>query len=280
MSGFIKLYRQVLDNPVFRSDAEAMAFSWMVLKAAWQPADVRYKGRIVSLERGQLAVSVRDMATALERSKDWSKRFLQRLANRDMIATATATGVNVITICNYNEYQSKPEVGATATPPQPRQDRDRTATQNKEVNELKKKIRTPLPPFVLPEHIPVEAWNGFEEMRNKIRKPMTDRARNGILGELDKLRGPPGEILDQSTMNCWQSVFELKDKKNGPTNRNSGNRTLDAAQGARERLANRPDGSCSSNNRPNLVRVDQVAQLGGPDRHDGRRAGNMDIRSG
>lgn len=269
MSGFIKLYRQVLDNPVFRSDAEAMAFSWMVLKAAWQPADVRYKGRIVSLERGQLAVSVRDMATALERSKDWSKRFLQRLSNRDMIATATATGVNVITICNYDEYQSKQEVGATATPPQPRQDRDRTATQNKEGKEIKKKIKTPLPPFELPDHIPVEAWNGFEEMRNKIRKPMTDRARNGILGELKKLRGPPGEILDQSTMNCWQNVFELKDKKNGNYGNQSsggGDRNVNAVEGAKARLASIQSGSGATNGKPSMDRVralpDPVRTLG------------------
>ena len=82
-------------------------------------------------------MSVRDMARHLERSKDWAKRFLERLSDRDMIATATATGVNVITICNYEEYQSKREYSATPSEQQPRQDRDRTATQNKEEKEIK-----------------------------------------------------------------------------------------------------------------------------------------------
>lgn len=69
--------------------------------------------------------------------------------------------------------------------------------------------------FVLPDWIPADAWAGFEEMRRSIRKPMTDRARAMIVTELQKLRGPPGAILDQSTRNNWQDVYELKDKGNG-----------------------------------------------------------------
>lgn len=57
------------------------------------------------------------------------------------------------------------------------------------------------------------ALRGFEEMRVKIKKPMTDRARSMLLTELRKLSGDRAEqiaILDQSTANCWQSVYALK----------------------------------------------------------------------
>lgn len=69
--------------------------------------------------------------------------------------------------------------------------------------------------FVLPPDIPAEPWEGFEEMRRKIRKPMTDKARALIVNELRKLAEdghPPGKVLEQSIMHDWQGVFRLKDR--------------------------------------------------------------------
>jgi hypothetical protein len=67
-----------------------------------------------------------------------------------------------------------------------------------------------------------ESWNGFCEMRKKIKKPLTDRAAKMILNELERLA--PGDnhtkglILDQSVKRCWQDVYPLKgDKSAGGT---------------------------------------------------------------
>ncbi len=71
-----------------------------------------------------------------------------------------------------------------------------------------------------PNWIPVEPWTGFVEMRKRLRKPLTDRAMQLILGKLDKFRRAGvdvGAILDQSTTNGWQDVFELR---KGKTDRN------------------------------------------------------------
>jgi hypothetical protein len=73
--------------------------------------------------------------------------------------------------------------------------------------------------FAPPEWIPKAVWQGFEAMRTKIRKPMTDRARKLIVGELEKLRDrgeDPIAVLEQSERNSWQDVFPLK-AKNGAT---------------------------------------------------------------
>lgn len=67
----------------------------------------------------------------------------------------------------------------------------------------------------------MENWNGFCEMRKKIKKPLTDRAAKMILNELERLA--PGDthtqglILDQSTKRCWQDVYQLKGNKSGDT---------------------------------------------------------------
>ena len=62
----------------------------------------------------------------------------------------------------------------------------------------------------------IEAIKDFIKMRSTIKKPITDRALKGILNKLDSLAAndlDKVEILENSIMNCWQGVFELKNKK-------------------------------------------------------------------
>lgn len=74
MTGYVRLHRSLIGHPAFRNDAEAMAFAWMVARAAWKPSCVRYKGRAISLNRGQLAISVRFIPTVQIGSVDPEKR--------------------------------------------------------------------------------------------------------------------------------------------------------------------------------------------------------------
>lgn len=60
----------------------------------------------------------------------------------------------------------------------------------------------------------IDSLNSFLEMRKKIKKPMTDRAITLMLGKLDK-QGRDDEhkikLLEQSVLNCWQDIYELKE---------------------------------------------------------------------
>ena len=72
--------------------------------------------------------------------------------------------------------------------------------------------------FVIPGWVDKDSWEGFEEMRKKIRAPLTDRARAGIVKDLQKLcpAGNNGsEVLQQSINNAYRGVFELKRNGNG-----------------------------------------------------------------
>ena len=54
---------------------------------------------------------------------------------------------------------------------------------------------------------------GFETMRVKIRKPMTDRARAMIIKELEDLKAQgfdPTAVLAQSEVHSWAGVFPIK----------------------------------------------------------------------
>jgi hypothetical protein len=66
--------------------------------------------------------------------------------------------------------------------------------------------------LVLPDWISSEAWDAFEEMRRKLRAPLTDYARKRIIAELVKLesQGHKAEsVLNQSITRGWRGVFPL-----------------------------------------------------------------------
>ena len=66
-------------------------------------------------------------------------------------------------------------------------------------------------PFIIPNDIRPEVWQAFEEHRKKLRKPMTDRARDLILNECLKLGQDPNDLLEQSIRKGWQDVFPIKE---------------------------------------------------------------------
>jgi len=80
-----------------------------------------------------------------------------------------------------------------------------------------------------------KTWKDFIEMRNKIRKPMTVRAGEMIINELNKMSNNEDEqisILNQSIMNSWQGVFPIKNKTTTtPIKRNTEEEILKAIGG-------------------------------------------------
>lgn len=73
------------------------------------------------------------------------------------------------------------------------------------------------PKTVFPDWLNVKTWNEYLEMRNKIKKPATDRAKELAINKLEKMRGlgyDPNLLLEQSILNCWQDIYEPKQKGN------------------------------------------------------------------
>lgn len=76
----------------------------------------------------------------------------------------------------------------------------------------------------LPDWLPKDAWDAFLEMRKKLHKVPTERAKELLIEKLLKLRDKngddPREVLERSVMNGWQGIFELP-KNKGNDNHNS-----------------------------------------------------------
>jgi len=83
-----------------------------------------------------------------------------------------------------------------------------------------RKNKAPLAPagFALPEWVPASEWEGWLEVRRKLRAPNTARALELAIRELDKLRAAgqsPAEVLEQSTARGWRGLFPLKSPQPG-----------------------------------------------------------------
>ncbi|GAA0729944.1 hypothetical protein [Sphingomonas japonica] len=266
MSGYACFHRSLVGHPAFRNDAEAMAFAYMVLRASWKPTRVRYKGRAVDLKRGQLSISQRDMATALDRDKAWVERLWKRLRDEGMIALKNEAspeagvggagkarreaGPSVITICNYDKYQhsndereAPNEAGSEAEA--------RQAQGTEQVREKGKKEDT-LPsgsvaharkadPFPRPDWADPQVWSDFLANRRKKRLTNTPTAHKGFLADIARNTDecwPPGRLLEVATRKGHGAIYpSIKDGDNGRQQHHSNGRsasgygaTVDAAE--------------------------------------------------
>lgn len=82
-------------------------------------------------------------------------------------------------------------------------------------------INTNNKPYVIiegfPLWLPIEAWQGWVEMRKQRKRPLTDRAKARALTKLEALHSAGhdiNELLDRSTINGWLDIYEPKGKTN------------------------------------------------------------------
>ena len=109
--GFVSVDRGVFDHPMFAPEpfTEREAWLWMIAEAAWKPMTVRAGRAVLQIDRGQIACSLRFLATRWKWPEPSVRRFLSRLAagGDDALVRIDATqSATQITICNYDKYQN------------------------------------------------------------------------------------------------------------------------------------------------------------------------------
>ena len=107
--GYYRMARGWMDHPMLKSRepfSKREAWCWLIETAAYKPQPVR-KGSATTLNRGQLSFSLRFIGAAWDWDHGRVRRFLNGLANEEMVELKTdeSTGQTRITICNYDKYQ-------------------------------------------------------------------------------------------------------------------------------------------------------------------------------
>lgn len=106
MEGWIKLYRKVLDNPLFKNHGDRLAvWVWLLLNATHNGCDVMFAGERIRLKPGQLTTGRRIIASELGLNENFVQRTLKRFEIEQLIEQRTDRQCRLITIVNWDEHQ-------------------------------------------------------------------------------------------------------------------------------------------------------------------------------
>lgn len=212
--GFIKLYRQILDNPVICKDSDHYAvWGYILLTATHKEKKDYFNGKPIILSPGQLITGRIKIARKFNISESKVQRILKTFEIEQQIEQRTTPNMRLITVLNWSEYQTSEQRNKQ------RVNNDRTTTEQRlnTIQECKndKNVKNERNIYIGLD----KAVNDFVEYRKKIKKPMTDRAVELMVKKLDSMAQSEDEkiaILEQSILNGWQGIFPLKNKEDKP----------------------------------------------------------------
>ena len=103
--GWVSIYRQIFDNKDLKDNNHIVIFIYMVVHASHKPTIVKYRNKRITLKRGQLAVTVKDLAKRFNLSIKNVRTILKNLEVANTLAHTLHRQLSVYTIVNYNKFQ-------------------------------------------------------------------------------------------------------------------------------------------------------------------------------
>lgn len=235
-NGYVKIYRDILNNPVVCKDNDYFrVWLYLLLNASHKGYSAMFNGKKIELNAGQLITGRRSMAEKCNISESKAHRILKTFEIEHQIEQQTGNKNRLITILNWDKYQNSEQqieqqvnINRTTNEQQVNTNKNvKNVKNDKNVKNIKENIKRKAGGYEAtingytqnPDLI--NAIYGFIEMRKAIKKPLTDNALKLIFGKLNKLADndeTKTEILNQSIMNGWQGVFELRNSVGGAEN--------------------------------------------------------------
>ena len=135
--GWIKIHRSILDDELYFSEKFTRIQAWidLLLLAEYKPREFYVRGIQVKLERGQLAVSIRDLAARWKWGVNKVQSFIKELVASGKLNTQKSPVINIITVCKYDYYQNDDSTLRLKTDTQTDTQTDTPLRNNKESKE-------------------------------------------------------------------------------------------------------------------------------------------------
>jgi uncharacterized protein YeaO (DUF488 family) len=208
--GYIKLYRSLLSWEWYDSIETMRLFLHLLLTANYEPKT--WHG--ILIERGQRLCSIATLSAETNLSSRTVRTCIERLISTGEVTKQTSPQHTIITINNYDAYQS-----TTSETTNDRQVTDKPPTNDRQQHKKEKKERKkevyipPISPIGELSQEAQQAFNDFKQMRQRMRKPLTERAVELAVNRLKEMA--PDEatqtaIINQSIEKGWTSFYPLK----------------------------------------------------------------------
>jgi len=191
MQGWIKLHRQITDNPMWLSEPFTRGQAWvdLILIANHQSNYFYVRGNRIDVDRGQLAWSRAKIATRWQWSSKKIDGFLKMLEKEQLITQQKSPIINKITIVNYDEYQKREQqTTQQKTNRKPTENQQKTTYKNDKNNKNEKNDNN--------NSIYVENFEEFWEsyIPYEIKKGSKKEAKEKFINILKKGRIDYGQI--------------------------------------------------------------------------------------
>lgn len=219
MDGYILIHRKLLEWEWYSSINDTRLFIHCLLKANWK--DGRFRG--YEVPRGSFITSVSNLAEETGLTIQQVKTSINHLKITNEITIETNHQFSIITIKKYNDYQLEQQtkqktINKRLTNEQQTSNNNRINI-NKEIKEINKKesISKDIPKKEVKyfESLKVNTiFNEFIEVRKKLKAVNSERAINLLINKLNNYdEETQYKMIEQSIINSWKGIFELKEKK-------------------------------------------------------------------
>lgn len=114
--GYIRLYRKIMDNGMYFSEPFTRTLAWidLLLLANHKAKNVYLRGVCVTIGRGQVGHSMKELADRWSWSIGKVNRFINRLKMDGQIDSQKTNVTTIISILNWDEYQSSESADESA----------------------------------------------------------------------------------------------------------------------------------------------------------------------
>lgn len=103
MNGWIKLYRDIMDSPLYRNAARFKLFVTLLLLAQHDDDS----GGAIELKRGQLLTSLSRLCATTSLTPKQVRCALSALERDEYIKIYATNKYSIVTVCNYDSYQEQ-----------------------------------------------------------------------------------------------------------------------------------------------------------------------------
>ena len=107
MEGWIKLYRKLIENPIFLKPELLQLFIYCLLKANHEPQKIIFNGQEMEIKIGQFITGRDVMAKDLKQNPITTYKRLKVLKNLQILNIKSNNNFSVVTVLNWELYQSE-----------------------------------------------------------------------------------------------------------------------------------------------------------------------------
>jgi hypothetical protein len=173
------------------------------------------------LEEAAKFVEAKSEKARQSANERWANKGNNAAASDRMPTHADASGrmrSHATDQTEHSEHTGKDQEGAAGAadglPPESGKSAPRKRGGGKTAKVKSNPGESPVPAVLAGNTDFMSAWSGFLEMRASIKKPATRRAQDLLINKLRALSGGSSktaiEVLNQSTRNNWQDIYELR----------------------------------------------------------------------